>query len=100
MFRLIVCGTLAMLVAACGGPSSSSTSTLPPAATAAEVEVFCERYDEAKGLSIGEMWGEVLEVAPAQISGELVRLINGPSENFWDDKAVVDEFLGRCEPSA
>lgn len=87
-----------LLVAACGGPSSSSTSEAP-AATDAEVEVFCERYEQAKTLSFGEMLAEIEKVAPAQIRGELVRLINGPGEKFWDDKAVVDDFLRRCEPA-
>ena len=58
------------------------------------MEVFCNRYDEVKDLA--ERWRELEEVAPAEIKGALFRLINGPSEKYWEDREAVETFEARC----
>lgn len=59
--------------------------------------MFCERYEEVMNLSIGELWSEALDVAPAEIRGELIRLTSGaPGESYWEDREIVEDFMKRC----
>lgn len=83
------------LLASCSGSAADETSTVPPPATQAEMEVFCARYQEVKDRS--DKWAELEKVAPAEIKGALFRLANGPSENYWVDRDAVEEFETRCD---
>ena len=88
---------IALLIAACGSAENAGT-TIPPPATQAELDVFCEGYEEVRDVSIGEQWEELLAVAPGEIHGELIRLTAGaPGESYWEDRETVEAFMKRCE---
>jgi len=82
-----------LILAGCGG-GIANDATIPPAATPAEVEIFCGRYEEVKNLA--EKWQELEKVAPPEIKGAFFRVSNGPSEGYWDDLAAAEEFVNRC----
>lgn len=85
----------ALVISSCSGTATVG-STPPQLATEAEMETFCTRYEEVKNQS--DKWRELEKVAPNEIKGQLIRLANGPSENYWQDREVVEEFEQRCEP--
>ena len=82
-----------LMMIACGGETTADAID-PPAATPAEMEIFCGRYEEVKNLA--EKWQELEKVAPPEIKGAFVRVGNGPSEGYWDDLAAAEEFVNRC----
>ena len=86
---------VSLMLSACGDVSVDGTTTLPPPATEAEMEVFCARYHEVKGQE--DRWVELEKVSPAEIKGAMFRLINGPSEGYWADRETVEAFERRCE---
>lgn len=88
---------MAVLIAACGN-GGGSTSTTPPPATPEEVAVFCDRYAEVRDQDWQSMMSGLIDVAPAEIRGSVVRIANGPSDGYWQDRRVVEEFMERCDP--
>lgn len=92
--RLRVVLPAVLILVSCSGPAADTT-TVPPPATEAEMEVFCARYHEVKNRS--DRWAELEKVAPAEIKGALFRLANGPSENYWVDRDTVEGFEARCD---
>ena len=81
-----------LILAACTG--SSTVNTEPPAATAEEVAIFCERYAEVRDQSRQEVLLALLDVTPQEIYGAVKRASerNGSFED--DDK--IDAFIDRC----
>lgn len=86
----------AMAVVLTGCATTTADTTDTPSATAEEMEIFCARHDEVKNLSFEEKHTALLEVAPAEIEPELFRLVNGPSDGWFEDGQAVDEFIERC----
>lgn len=93
--RLKVLFPVLLILVSCSGSAADETTTVPPPATQAEMEVFCARFHEVKDQS--DKWAELEKVAPAEIKGALFRLANGPSEGYWDDRETVEEFETRCD---
>ena len=83
-----------VLFAGCAETDSETVTQGSEPATAAEIAVLCDRYAEVRDLEIGRMWTELIEVAPGEIRGSLVRLTGGgPGENYWADRGIVEGFL-------
>jgi hypothetical protein len=83
-----------VLIVGCADTNSESADQDPEPATAAEIAELCDRYDEVRDLEIGQMWTELIDVAPDEIRGSLVRLTAGaPGETYWDDRGIVEDYL-------
>lgn len=94
-FELIVrFAVLALAVSACGAASVADT-TPPPPATEAEMEVFCERYEEVRDADYQTKYESLAEVAPEEIRGALVRAASNPGPT--EDDTTIEAFLERCE---
>ncbi len=72
-------------------------STTPPPATPEEVEEFCNRYLEVRDEGWNSMMNSLIDVSPAEIRGPVVRIANGPGEDYWQDRRVIEDFVERCE---
>jgi len=68
-----------------------------PEAGVDELVAFCERYHEVQHEDLGTIFEALLEVGPADLEQPLIRLTSGPSDSYNDDRAMVEEFLDRCE---
>ncbi len=95
--RLFLILLLTGAIGACGGSETTETTAPPPPATEAEMKVFCERYDELRAMSWGEMTAGLIEVAPAEIEGPLFRTSQPPGESWAEDREAVEDFLDRCD---
>lgn len=85
-------------LAGCGDGDVATSTSDPAPATEQEVQAVCDRFDEVRDREIGDMWSELLSVAPAEIRSELTRLTNGgPDDQYWEDREVVETFLDRCD---
>ena len=86
------------LTACSGGTMARDTSTtdVPPPAAAAEVEQVCSRYQEVRNLDFGTMVEELLDVAPAELSVHIIKVIN-LDEDWESNQRAIWDFLDRCE---
>ena len=83
-----------MFVAACSQTATTDT-TLPPPATESEIEAFCARYEELRGLGYGAKYTALLYVAPAELEGFLFRMVNNPGPTE-DDLRVTGFINDHC----
>lgn len=65
-----------------------------PTASAAEVEVFCERFGEVKQQSRQDILVALRDVAPAEIRGPISRAAE--LEGSAEDDERIDAWFERC----
>lgn len=87
----------ALVIASACAADLPTTTTTPPPATAAEMNVFCERWADFKDEDIRTMLNALIDVAPAEIKGVIVRMAGPPSDGWDEDDAQFDDFVKRCE---
>ncbi len=43
------------------------------------------------------MMDALVDLAPAEIRGSVVRIANGPGEDYGEDRDSIEEFMERCD---
>ena len=91
---MVLCVLMAAACVSVGGSDSVAATTMPAPATAEELRVFCDRYDEVRDRSRQEIMVLLVAVAPAEIIGPVKRASEIASSH--EDNAQVDDYLARC----
>lgn len=84
---------LALTVSVTFCTRSPPVITEPPPASAEEVEIFCQRYDEVRDWSRHEVLA-LLDVTP-EVTFDAVKRASERNGSFEDD-AAIDVFIDRC----
>ena len=85
-----------VLVVGCG-QAETTESTAPSPATESEMTAFCATWNEVRNLSFSEGLVLLLEVAPGEIRGQIVRQVNNDPTTWSEDLDAIDKFTARCD---